>query len=232
MSIGYPDYARLSQQGGTQLYAANNITPPENTILFKGYVGSWPYVNLITNIPATAEIAQFKMQYFNDATFTTLVGQHRCTRTNLNFGYTQYANMSPFMQFFYVTESGNPIPISQLNLYATTAPGNAQSLYDVSEGILVGTESIAASTTSTHFPPLINPGATTFQLQTAGVNWFVNVSYFSFDQNGYILYKQFNHNKYVSDIQETFPMLDAPHKVSVTNSDAAAVTFVYGWASD
>lgn len=232
MTIGYPDYARLSQQGGTELYAANNITPPENTILFKGYVGSWPYVNLITNIPATAEVASFKVQYFTDATFSTLVGQHRCTRTSLNFGYTQYANMSPFMTFFYVTLSGNPIPISQLNLYATTEQGNPQSLADVSEGILAGVESISASTTSTHFAALINPGSTIFQLQTAAVNWFVNISYLSFDQNGYLLIKQFNSSKYVSDVQETFPMLDAPYKVQVTNNDAAAKSFVYGWASD
>jgi hypothetical protein len=232
MTIGYPDYARLSQDGGTQLYAANNISPPENTVLFKGYVGSWPYVNLITNCNSTVENAQFKMQYFNDATFTTLVGEHHCTRASLNFAYTQYANMSPFMQFFYVTETGNPFPISQLNLYATTGKADSKSLYDLSEGILVGTESIAASTTSTHFPVLINPGRTTFQLQTAGASWFINVLYFSFQQNGYILYKQFNSAKWGQDVQVEFPMLDAPHKVEVHNTAASATTFVYGWASD
>ena len=140
--------------------------------------------------------------------------------------------MSPFMQFFYVTQSGLAMPVSQLNLYATTGPGDSKSLYDLTEGILVGTESIAASTTSTHFPVLINPGRSTFQLQTAGTSWFVNVSYLSFAQNGYILYKQFNSTKWGTDIQAEFPMLDAPHKVEVHNSAAASTTFVYGWASD
>ena len=232
MSIGYPDYARLSQQGGTQLYAGNNLSPPENTILFKGYVGSWPYVNLVTNCLSTVENAQLKMQYFNEASFSTLVGEHHCTRATNNFAYTQYANMSPFMQFFYVTETGNTFPFNQINLYATTGEGNSKSLYDLSEGILVGTESIAASTTSTHFPVFINPGRTTFQLQTASTTWFVNISYFSFQQNGYILYKQFNSTKWGTDVQIEFPMLDAPHKVEVHNSGAASATFVYGWASD
>lgn len=231
MSIGYPDYARLSQQGGTQLYAANNITPPENTVLFKGYVGSWPYCNLITNIPASSEITQYKLQYFNDATFSTLVGEHHCTRTGLTFGYTQYANMSPFMQFFYVTQSGLAMPVSQLNLYATTGPGDSKNLYDLTEGILVGTESVAASTTSTHFPVLINPGETVFELQTAGASWFINILYLSFQQNGYILQKQFNNTDNVHDVQAQFPMFDAPYKVEVHNTAATSTTFVYGWGS-
>lgn len=109
MTVGYPDYARLSQQGGTELYGVANTAPPYFSKLFQGYVGAWPYVNIFTNLAASADTMQIVLAYCSDATFNTIVGERTIVRTGGNVAVSQYANLTPWLTFWYTTKSGNPM---------------------------------------------------------------------------------------------------------------------------
>lgn len=232
MTVGYPDYARLSQAGGYELYSAVNSSPPENFPLFRGYVGSWPYVNLQTRIAASADFAQFGMRYYDDDTFTNLVGFRFANRGGANEATTQYANLSPWLDFRYQSISGLAMPVQSVSLYGSTAPANQFGLASMENPILQSNAHIGASTLSTFIPGPIQPGNAQLQFLTGAASWYVNVQAYSYTLNAYETLFQINNVQYPNkQFVLEVPMIDSPMALQVNNGDAASQNFIFSWVS-
>lgn len=230
MSVGYPDYARLSQAGGTQLFGhQGGIT--NNLILFEGYVGSWPYVNLVTNGPITSNFAQINLVWFSDSTFTTSVGFRFAIRGLNTFAQTQYANLSPWLRIFYESDNGSNLNFPQFGLFATTAPAGQIELASLDVPIIHGQDTIPAGSGEVVTPGHIQPGAATFQFATASPSYSITFNYFDWTAQAFVPLGQILSNFAPFGGFFDVPMLDAPMNIAIHNGDTASRVFTYSWMS-
>jgi len=230
MSEGYPDYARLSQQGGVQLFSANGVVP-QNAFLFQGYVGSWPYVNLYTDIVAGTDSAQIFLNYHSDSTFTTLVTQRLAIRNNPTLAVTQYANMSPWLSFFYEAQAGTNMTWNPLSLYATTGPANQIELASLDVPIFRNTAVVPANGSLLFDITKIQPGAAKMIVTSNAATWHINVDYYDFTSNSYLFYAKIDSSWAGSGGVFDMPMIDAPMQLSLVNGTAANQQIFVTWAS-
>lgn len=230
MSIGYPDYARLSLAGGFELFNFNG-TMVNGTTPFSGYVGEWPYLNVFTEFPLTSDAGLIQFTYFTDDTFTSQVGIRNLVRGNGSFATTQYANFSPFVQVDFFTKSLNPIPGVEFSIYGTTGPSGNFGLASNDTPILSVNQSIGAST-SVSFPAgHIQPGAGTLLISTAATSWSVNIQFYQWSSGTYFNYGQLTSAIAAKGGSFDVPLLDAPCQLFITNGDAAARSFIVVWMS-
>lgn len=230
MTVGYIDYARLSQEGGFQLYADSG-SPPENTVLFKGYVGAWPYVNLFTDCNSSSDVCRIAIAYFSDSTFSTQVGWRYAVRTGGMFAATQYANLSSWVVLSYTTLSGNPFPFVELGLYATVAPAKQVGLSSTDVPIIGTNQTIAGPSTGSVTPGHIQPGDASLMLYTNATAWNANVQYYDYGTPGYL--QIFHTDNVISAHGGVYdlPMLDAPHLINFANTGSTSGQFVISWQS-
>lgn len=230
MTVGYPDYSRLSRAGSYQLYNTST-TPPVGVILFKGYVGSWPYVNLFTAASATADFARLKMIYFPDDTFTGPIAYRYAIRDQYAFGGAQYANMSDWLEFSYDSISGVNFPFTEVSLYATTGHADSKQLTSMDVPVIGGTYNLGSTSTTTDYSHHTQPGPAFFSVQTAATSWYINVSYYDYGSAAWVLIRQYNNTSNGGSAGEPLPLMDAPYKIDIHNGDAVLRAFVVQWAS-
>lgn len=218
---GYPDYARLSQQGGYELFATSSPIP-SGVVQFQGFVGSWPYVNLHTNLNNSADAFQFVLVYFADNTFTTQVGFRIATRLGGSFASTQYANLSPWLQFYVVSHSGAAISPLAVGLYATTGSAEQRQLTSLDVPLLSDNPTIPATSTQTYTPQHIEPGPAVLNFSGPATSWFINIFYWDVTSAAWKLYAQFLSTWAGAGGNWPLPMIDAPVRIDVHNGDAVA----------
>lgn len=221
MSEGFPDYARLSLAGGTQLFSGTG-TIPENAILFQGYVGPWPYLNLFADPTLGAENVTIVIEWFSDATFTTLTAFRYAVRNGQSISGTQYANMSPWVKVFYETASGLAVHWDILALFGATSIATPNQLLSSDAPIQQSNALIAANTALTFNPSHVTHGNAQITVETTLATWFINLFYTA--ANSYT--STFHHR--ISSVQNAgggsycVPLLDAPYTITVKNTTAAA----------
>lgn len=218
---GYPDYARLSAQGGFQLFAVSG-TVNSGAILFQGYVGSWPYVNVHTNVNVSADACQVTLVYYSDNTFTTQVGFRVATRIGSSFASTQYSNLSPWLKFYVVSVSGNPMPFLALGLYGTTGYADQKQLASLDVPLLSDNPTIPATSTQSYLLQHVEPGDGVMTYSGPAASWFINVWYWDIGTAGYKLYAQFLSSWNGAGGNWRLPIIDAPPRVDVHNGDGVA----------
>jgi hypothetical protein len=230
MSEGYPDYARLSLSGGYLLYGDNgNI--PNNDILFQGYVGSWPYINLMTAANGSTENMKLVLQFCTDATFAKIVGFIYIIRSWYTVSNSQYSCLSPWLQFFYGSDSGHAVNWSELGLYATVAPARQVGLASMDVPIASGNPVVNADTTTTITPSHIQPGDAVINISTALANWQVQFWYWSYDNAAWKFVGLVNSSMNAGGGSYDMPMIDAPYEIRLINNTAANGNINYAWLS-
>lgn len=231
MTVGFPDYARLSQQGGYLLYGnSGNIN--QNQILFEGYVGTWPYVNMATNFGASTDFAQMNLVYFADETFNDVIGFRYAIRAGASFAMTQYANLTPWLRFYYESKSGLAMPFTNLALYASQGIANQWQLASMDVPILSLDQSIGANTTATVDINHIQPGPGNINMFTGAASWFININRYDWGSAGYVFDSTVNSAKYGQALSVDLPMIDAPYQFQIHNGDSVAQTFEMSWKSN
>lgn len=228
MTEGYPDYARLAQQGGSLLYA-NTGSIPENTVLFQGYVGPWPYINMFTDPHIGAENVTIVIQWFTDFTFTTQVGFRYAVRSQFSIAGTQYANLSPWLRIYYTTASGNPIAWDLFGVYGATGVADANELLSSDAPVLSGNPVIAANTTSSFFPEHQSYGPGKFNLTTTLATWHVNVFYLAANTYVYTFYWRMDNISNPGGGTIELPSLDTQFRFDIANGTAAANNINFGF---
>lgn len=230
MTVGYPDYARLSNAGGYLLYRTNG-SPPENTVLFQGYVGLWPYINMFTSMNASNDYCRIQLSYFADESFSELTGFRYATRTGASFAITQYGNISPWLRVSYITISGNPISFQEWSIYGTTGYSPQINMTSADVPIFTFNQNVATTATFSVSPLHIQPGDASLMLYTTSAKWHAELTYFDF---GAASPNQLFH---LDDTLSApggiwdMPMLDAPHTFLITNDDTVTHQFVGAWTS-
>lgn len=221
MSEGYPDYARLSQAGGFQLFASSGALPA-NTVLFEGYVGSWPYVNMFCDPTLGGEPTTVQLQWFSDSTFSTPVGFRNAVRTATNFSATQYSNLSPWLQLSFTNASGNPVSFDALSLYGTTAPATANQLLSADACIQQANSSLGAGATGTYNPQHVCFGPAILAVETPLATWFMRLQ--SLDASTWALKFQYRFSNLNmgggGSVQVS--LLDSPYQIDTHNTTGAA----------
>lgn len=230
MSVGFPDYARLEQQGGYLLYGASGVVPL-NTTLFQGYVGSWPYINLVTDPTSPADKIQVIMEYFTDATFTTLVAFRYAIRDQLSICQTQYANLSPWLKVFYRTAGNNTINWAELAFYATTGEATSNALSSADEPLLSVNTTVVGGGNFTQEMQHIQPGDCTLMIYTKATTWNAQMQYYSYSNAAQMQLWHGDSTQFPEGSSWSVPMIDAPHTFSFTNSGATTQQLVVAYTS-
>lgn len=230
MSVGYPDYARLSEQGGFQLFGTSGNIANEH-VLFSGWVGSWPYLNLFVDCNSSADACRIAIAYYTDSTFGTQAGFRYAIRNGASFSITQYANLSPWVIISVETESGNPFPFLEIAAYASIGVADQVSLSSLDVPIFGGIVNINAGITNVIDFDHIQPGNAVFTIQTQLTDWFVYIEYFDYGSDSWIRIYQIGPESAAGSFSFTWPMLDAPHRITAKNSSATNGSFVISWIS-
>lgn len=226
MTVGYPDYARLALEGGFTLFAATgNVT--NNTTLFKGYVGNWPYVNVACSCGSTSDFLQIAMQYYSDSTFTTLVGFRNAIRFGGQFSLTQYANMSDWLLFFINTKSNNPYPFGQLTLFATVGQATPVIIPSLDVPVFQKAKIFTASEVDMDVPGHVSPGNMQLNFFTAATDWNLTIRHYDYGSNAYLADWQTSQATSPNAFTMNWPQGDYPIRLDVTNNDAASRNFQY-----
>lgn len=226
MSEGYPDYARLSQQGGSELFAGVGVLP-ENTRLFAGYVGPWPYVNVFTLGSGAGGNVTVILQWFTDETFTQQIGFRYATRGQSSLAATQYANLSPWLIVFYTSQSGLAVNWTLFGVYGATGPATPNQLLSSDAPIGSGTVSVAANSHTNVVPQHVGTGLASLNVFTALATWHIDMLYLA--ASGYTLTAAGHFDSSISPHGGVFdmPMLDTEYEIAFGNDTAAAGTFLY-----
>lgn len=230
MSEGYPDYQRLARTGQYQLYFGANITPPENTSLFQGYVGNFPFVNLFTDLASSTDFMQINLLWYPDSTFTTPIAFRRLNRGGSNFAITQYANLSDWLQLFYVTKSGNPMTFTDISMYGTQQPSDNRQLGSYDTALMSTNQTVAASTTVTIPLTKLASGTSLMNLFSGAVAWNANILYYDYGSNSFINYYSMDQNAFAdAACHIQIPLLDTPMQFQFHNQDTAPRGFSAIW---
>lgn len=228
---GYPDYTRLSREGQFQLFFGSNFTPVNNTVMFQGYVGNFPFINVFANMGASADFMTMFFAWYTDSTFTTQIAFRAAVKTGNNFTVAQYANLSDWLQIFYVSKSGGNMTFTSLSVYGTQQPSGQRQLASSDVAFFSSSGSIAASTTITTTITKVIPGPSIFNLFTGATAWNVNFLYYDFGANAYVIdYVAVGTTFANSGCHIEIPLLDCPMQIQIQNQDAAARTFQCIWA--
>lgn len=229
---GYPDYARLSQQGAKLLYStgAGNITSGQS--LFAGFVGAWPYVVLQTRLNAAANNAQFVMEYFSDPGLTNLVAFRRAIRNQAMEATTQYANLTPWLSFFMDTDNGAVLPVASVSLLATTGNSRQIEMASTENPVAQNSSHIAAGTLQPFSIQPLQPGNAQFSFLTGAASWYVEFDFWSYDNSTWEVLAQVNSSQYPNkQFIIDMPMFDAPMMLKINNGDAVSQNFIFSWVS-
>lgn len=230
MSVGYSDYTRVSNSGGFLLFSTSgNIA--NGTVLFQGYVGYWPYLNLFTDCNSSGDFCQIEIAYYSDATFSNPSGFRLAIRMGASFAATQYGNISPWVRISVNTISGSPFPFIFLSGYGTTGPSDQVSMSSLDVPIAGGVQSVPGAGTQIIEIGHIQPGDAIFQVQTASTSWYVFIEYFDYGSNAWIRLYQTGPKSAAGDENLEWPQLDAPMRITFGNQQATTAQFVYGWTS-
>jgi hypothetical protein len=222
VSIGYEDYARLSQQGAQLLYSGFNVTPAYDTSFFAGYVGSWPYITLRLSLSATADTVEVVLAYYSDSTFSTQVGVQLAVRNSGQLSVTQYSAITPWLAIFYITKSGNPIEFFQISVYATSAPANQFNLVSMDVPIYQSNASVAAGGGSLVIPQHVQPGPAVLVVSSAVTPWYCEILYYDYGSGTYLTLVHIDQTVVTSGGVFQVALIDTPIQVALHNGSAAA----------
>lgn len=225
MTVGYPDYTRVTRAGGYLLYGVVNLTPPYNSPLFSGYVGNWPYLTVALNVNSTTDFVKVIIAYYSDNTFTNLIGFRYLIRAGANFSVTQYANLTEWCRVWYLTQSGNPVNFLGFSVYATSDPATTNQLVsgDVPAFNFIG--SVAANTIFSDLAGHVQPGPGIIQIFSSATAWTVQIQYYDFGTAAYETIAYWDETVNAHVVEADVGLIDAPLQVVMTNNDAAARTF-------
>lgn len=221
MSEGYPDYARLSQAGGFLLFNESGALP-ENTVLFQGYVGSWPYINMFCTPAPGSEPVTLQIQWFSDSTFTTSIGFRLAVRNSLSLSATQYSNLSPWLQVSYSNASHNPTSFNAWSIYGTTALATANQLLSADACIQQANSQIGAGATVSYTPQHVSFGPAVLTVETPLATWFMRL--FSLDAATWTnkFQYRFSNLNMGGGNSVTVSLLDTPYFIDTTNTTGAS----------
>lgn len=231
MSVGYPDYARLSQQGGQQLLNITNASPAYFTFLVMAYVGLWPYVNMFTNVAASTDFQLITLGWYTDHTFATQVSQRNAIRTGGSQGWTQYANQTDWLGVYYTTKSGLAIPYTQWSVFATTGPAEQIQLADNSGPITVTDNTLAASSSLTWNFNAIQPGDGLLTWDTTAASWEVDVNFYNWNLAAFQRQQTLKSGAFQPQGALEVPALDTPSQLVLKNNDTASRVLNVSWFS-
>lgn len=230
MTVGYPDYARLSRDGGYIFYGANPAIP-QNATLFQGYCGNWPYIDLYTGINVSEPSHyQFYMEYYSDATFTKQIGYRIAIREPGSVTATQYGNLSEWLWFFYFSKDGSSLSASSIGLYGTTGQQEDFKLSSQDTPLMFNNSHIAAGTLATFTTQHIVPGNAQLTFLTGAASWYVQPQYYDYGSDSWQTIGQLNNSQYPNkQFVVDLPMIDAPMRLQVNNGDGVSQNFIFSW---
>lgn len=222
MTVGYPDYQRLTRSGGYLLYGVSNVSPPYGVVLFQGYVGNFAYLTLGLNVNSSTDYMKVVINYFTDSTFTVNVGFRYVIRGGSEFSVTQYANLSEWAQIYYFTKSGNAMPMLSFVLYGSDSPGNQAQLVSNDVPIYQSNSSIAAGATPTAITQHVQPGNGLLSVSSVVTPWYCELQYYDYGSGAFILLVHIDQT--ISASGGVFPvgLPDVPIQLALHNGSAAA----------
>lgn len=228
MSIGYPDYTRLQTTGGYELASvAGPITDAQ--VIFQGFVGSWPYLNIYTPAALSADEYQLIIGFFADSTQHTPVGTVLATRYTSAYALAQYAVLGPWVNIQVVTASGSALDIGVIGVYGTYGNAGAARLHGGPYPILNYNATLAASTGTTQQAGYIMPGPAKINIWTAAASWYVYLGAYDYSAGNYPAVWRIDNTIAAHGGTFDLPMLDTPHLLTVHNGDTSARQFIINW---
>lgn len=225
MSTGYPDYARLSQAGGSELATITGAVT-SGQVIFEGYVGSWPYIYLANSTFTPTDNVLITITYYSDSTYTTQASSQGITRSQLMQTITVRAVLGPWAKITVTTASGNAVTFSQITIYGSYARSTGPDLHSGNEVAFQTSASIGAGTTSTFNIAVTPKGSAVFMLYSPAGLWAAQFYYYSWAAAAVIEIMQLDNSIAAHGGIWTIPVIDAPYSVHITNRATAAQSII------
>lgn len=223
VQVGYPDYERISTQSGNLLASGSQVFSTTK-IVFQGYVGNWPYLNLFFNGGGGTGFYNVAWVYYLDDTFSQIVAEASSARGDLTTSYVQKTPLSPWLVIFIEPAPYNGGAAAQYALYGTTGKGDSSKL-GVAAGPLFEQQQSIGANSLTFFPAVIvQPCLATMSLcaQVATSGFLIQ----RYDISSQAFVTCFFIIGTVNDYSVVTPIMlpDAPIQVGLQNRTAAAGT--------
>lgn len=160
---GYPDYERVSFAAGN-LFAGAQQAFTATTEIFRGFVGSWPYINFFWDAVGGAAHQTIQVLYYADPGFTQLVAQQISVRNSNIVAYRQYAVLSPWIRIVVIPDIGTDNTQCLYAFYGTTQKCTSAKLGSLDNIFCELNSSVGAGATVSDTLVKIFPGAATLSV--------------------------------------------------------------------
>jgi hypothetical protein len=154
---GYEDYVRETFANG-KLLARGQQRFSATTHLFTGYCGSWPYLNTFMNFGGGNSFYILQINYYSDATFTTLVAGTQEVRADDVYAIQQYTPLSPFVDIVILMAVNNTPGICSWSIYGSTGKSSSAQLASLSVNGIEQVNTVVAGSQSSSIGIVQEPG--------------------------------------------------------------------------
>lgn len=225
MSTGYPDYARLSQAGGSELATVTGAVT-SGQVIFQGFVGSWPFLYLANSSFTPNDNVLITITYYSDATFGTMASSQGITRSQGMATITVRAVLGPWCKITVTTASGAPVTFGQVTIYGSYARSSGPDLHSGNEVAFQTSASVAGGATSTFNVAVTPKGSAVFMLYSPAGLWAAQFFYYSWAAAAVVEVMQLDNSVAAHGGVWTIPFIDAPYSIHLTNRATAAQVIV------
>lgn len=228
MSVGYPDYSRLSRSGGYLLYSGSGLLP-YGTALFQGYVGNFPYLTIGLNCDSSADYVKVIINYFSDSTFTNNIGFRYLIRTGAQYSITQYANISEWAQVFYITKSGAQFPFLSFVVYGAQGRADPAQLDSSDVPLANWSGAIPANGNEPILIQHVRQGSALISGHILAASWEIILRWYNYSANAFQTLAGLSNSSVQAYFSQQMPLLDVPLQLTIYNHDSTSQDFYVGF---
>lgn len=221
-TIGFPDYARLSIQAGSQLAFSQ---PPAGQNCDTGVFdcSGFGYLNITANINTGTSSATLNVIWWLDQARSQSIALQVWSLAPISFGSIQVPILTRWCEVTVSLNPGAPADHPFVFVYGTQAKANSIALSQQGEPIVVNSGNVVATGGLTAQSLGFAAGRAAFTVHCLNANkWTAHIAYFDPGGSGFIDF--FVHQATVADADQTFQVILPPATVQINLINNDTVT--------
>lgn len=218
---GFPDYARLTTQGGYELANVTGNVASGGTV-FSGFVGIWAYLDILTTGFASPNFARYTITYYTDNSYTTQVGVIGFTRHHSQSSQCQYAVLGPWCKITVTTNDGTALTSTIINIYGTQGTAGRIRLGGSDGQLFSMSQSFPAGLNGPYLLGTCAPGPAYLAIHSLATSYFVELESYSFTGGTYNVFLTISNDFAPKGGIWQFALPDSPVEVLINNGQTTA----------
>jgi len=221
-----PDWSNSSPLSGLIL-ANGDAVFSADTVIFSGYVGSWPYINSLWDATGGTDSYQVTVNYYTDPEFTDSAGFHRSVRNANCVAYRQYPVIGPYARIDVQPLAGTDPTSVGYSYFGAVDRASASSLASLDSAYLEQSGSVGAGATIHQTGLKIIPGPAIISWLVGSTAWSMSLDRFDFGTGTWVSFWYASQaNDAAGSAEVAIP--DAPIQLTIKNGGTGSHTFNVG----